>query len=145
MIKFEDFEAYVRDVIDGDTITVERGTLVLRIRVAHIDAPESGQPFSNEAREMLRKLCFQKFVHVHPIGADRYSRVIAEIRTEDCMDLSAEMIRTGMAWWLQGKKRDENYGEIESQAKVLKCGVHSIQNQQKPWNFRKKQQLFRAR
>jgi len=137
MIRFESFEAWVRDVIDGDTITIERGRLVMRIRIAHIDAPESGQAFCAEARDLLRKLVFHQWVHVHPIGSDRYSRIIAEVRNEGCEDVSEEMIRTGMAYWLQGKKRDQHYGEIEAAARGLQCGVHSLRNQQRPWDFRK--------
>ena len=136
-IRWEDFVAYVRNVIDGDTITVERGSLVLTVRIAHIDAPESGQELANESRDLLRKLCYQKFVHVHPIGSDRYSRIIAEIRTENNLDCSAELIRQGLAWWLQGKKRDENYGLIEQAARENRVGLHALRNVEKPWNYRK--------
>lgn len=145
MIRFEDFEAYVRNVVDGDTITVERGRFVLSVRIAHIDAPESGQAFCVESRDLLKSLVGGQWVHVHPLCGDRYGRIVAEIRNEGCKDISAEMIRKGMAWWLQGKKRDEGYGEIEAEARDRKVGVHSIRNQEKPWNYRKNKNGFKTK
>lgn len=144
-IRFENFQGWCRNVIDGDTITVERGSLVITIRLAHIDAPESGQELADQARDLVRELCFEKWVQVCPIGSDRYSRIVAEIRTADGLDVSAEMLRVGLAWWLRGKKRDENYGLIEREARENRVGLHGLVGQERPWNYRKNRFGIRRR
>lgn len=136
-IKWENFKGWCRGVSDGDSITVERGSLVLKIRLAHVDAPESGQPLAAEARDVVKEWCFEQWVHVHPIGSDRYGRIVAEIKTMQGLDVSAELLRLGLAWWKPMKKRDESYGHIQEQARKERVGLHGLKGQIKPWEYRK--------
>ncbi len=48
--------ALVRRVLDGDTIEVQIGENTFRLRYIGIDSPEDGQPFSQEASDLNRRL-----------------------------------------------------------------------------------------
>lgn len=145
MILFEEFEAIVKVVSDGDTITVAAGVHLFHIRLAHIDAPEDGQPYCLEAKRALSKMIYGKTVKVKPIGHDRYSRLIAEVRMMDDIDVSAYMIGEGWAWWYDLTKRNEFYGEIEREAREQRVGLWVDKNPEAPWMYRKRKEVTRKR
>ncbi len=69
----------VSRVVDGDTIDV---TGVGRIRLADVDAPESGQPGYAEAKNYLTTLVFGKQVYLDVddvYGTDRYDRWVCVV------------------------------------------------------------------
>lgn len=138
MILFEEFEAQVKVVSDGDTITVAAGVHLFHVRLAHIDAPEDGQPYCLESKRALSKMVYNQTVKVKPIGHDRYSRLIAEVRTMDDIDVSAYMISEGWAWWYDPTKRNEFYGEIEREAQQNRVGIWALNYVEAPWEWRKK-------
>lgn len=137
MILFERFDAIVMKVTDGDTITVTAGVHMFHIRLAHIDAPEDGQPFCLESKRALSALIYGKTVEVKPIGTDRYSRLVAEVKIEMVGDVSEFMIRNGYARWYDRKKRNEYYGFLEEEARKSKVGMWALNYQETPWDFRK--------
>ena len=52
-------EGRVVGISDGDTITVlTPGKEQVRVRLAEIDTPESGQPYGTRARQVLSELVF---------------------------------------------------------------------------------------
>jgi len=51
-------------VHDGDTITVVRDKTRVRVRLRGVDAPEKGQPFGRDARQLTSKLVLGKQVRV---------------------------------------------------------------------------------
>ena len=138
MVRWECFEANVRRVVDGDTIVIERGNLVMTIRVAHCDAPESGQPWAANAWQRLRDLIGHMPVKVRPIAADRYSRIVAEIETGDGHDCALELVKDGLAFWLPGKKRREDIGEAEQEAQRAGRGIWSERTMVRPKEFRQR-------
>lgn len=80
-------------VIDGDTIEIG-GT---RIRLAGIDAPELDQPYGKNAKWTLVGLC--KGVQIRAVfsGDLSHDRTVATCYLPDGRDLSAEMVRLGVA------------------------------------------------
>lgn len=145
MILFEEFEAIVKVVSDGDTVTVAAGVHLFHVRLAHIDAPEDGQPYGLEAKRALSKMIYGKTVKVKPIGHDRYSRLVAEVRTMDDIDVSAYMIGEGWAWWYDPVKRNEFYGEIEREAREERVGLWADKHPEAPWVYRKRKEVIRKR
>ena len=93
-------------VIDGDTVEIN-GT---RIRLAGIDAPELEDPYGKVARAALIRLCRGVTVRAVTEGQQSYNRLVATCFLPDGRDLSAEMVRMGMAldWsgFSRGKYRD---------------------------------------
>ena len=80
-------------VIDGDTIDIG-GT---RIRLAGIDAPEMDHPYGKSARSALIRMCKGQHIRAEFHGAISHERNMATCYLPDGRDLSAEMVRLGMA------------------------------------------------
>jgi micrococcal nuclease len=80
-------------VIDGDTIDI-CGT---RIRLAGIDAPEMDHPYSKSAKWALVNLCKGQEVRAIFEGDLSHDRTVATCFLPDGRDLSAEMVKAGMA------------------------------------------------
>ena len=80
-------------VIDGDTIDIA-GT---RIRLAGIDAPEMDHPHGRKAKWALVNLCRGHEIRAVLDGDFSYERSVATCYLPDGRDLSAEMVRAGMA------------------------------------------------
>lgn len=66
-------------ISDGDTITVLSNRKQIKVRMAGIDAPEIGQPFSHKAKKELASLIFNKQVKVEARKTDRYGRTIGDV------------------------------------------------------------------
>ena len=80
-------------VIDGDTIVINK----IHIRLAGIDAPELDQPFGKVAKSALVKFCRGQVVTAYTDGSFSHERTVARCYLPDGRDLSAEMVKAGLA------------------------------------------------
>jgi endonuclease YncB( thermonuclease family) len=80
-------------VEDGDTIYMGP----CAIRLAGIDAPELDQPYGAKAKFALVALCKGQKVTAVFSGEQSYTREVATCFLEDGRDLSAEMVKLGLA------------------------------------------------
>ena len=80
-------------VVDGDTIKIKGR----QIRLFGIDAPEIDHPYGRIAKSALIKLCGGKIVCAEVMEEDDHGRTVARCRLEDQRDLSAEMVKQGLA------------------------------------------------
>jgi micrococcal nuclease len=80
-------------VIDGDTLDI-RG---MRIRLAGVDAPEMDQPYGKTAKWALVKLCKGQEIRAVFDGDLSHDRTVATCYLPDGRDLSAEMVKAGLA------------------------------------------------
>lgn len=87
----------VLKVIDGDTFDATDGTIRFRVRIAGMDTPEKGTPFSKLATAELKNRIEGKKVEIRPVGSkmDRYNRTLAQV-TVDGRDIGIEMIEKGL-------------------------------------------------
>ncbi len=138
------FSGRVVGVTDGDSIDVLVKGKSLKVRLAHIDAPEKrkSQPFAQQSKQALAALCFGKEVQVIPSGYDRYRRLIAVIITPEKSNANLEMIRQGMAWHYKIYSSDECYAEAESLARQNKKGLWAEKQPIPPWTWRKPKRIF---
>jgi endonuclease YncB( thermonuclease family) len=118
---------------DGGTIKLDGTTW----RLWGIDAPETKQwcgdyPAGALATGMLVKLMNGKSITCDDRGPDRYGRTIGLCRAAGD-DLSAAMVRLGMAWAFVRYSRD--YVQLEDQARAEKLGVHA-HDCQPAWEWR---------
>jgi endonuclease YncB( thermonuclease family) len=125
--------AWAQTVTDGDTIKLSGTTW----RLWGIDAPESKQwcsdyPAGVLATDTLVKLMKGKTIACEDCGLDRYGRTIGLCRA-DGDDLSAAMVRLGMAWAFVRYSRD--YVELEQRARAEGLGVHA-HGCQPAWEWR---------
>ncbi len=134
-----DFSAKVIRIIDGDTLEVLYGELPVMIRLAHIDCPEKRgkQPFGNKAKQALSNLCFGQNVEIKYDSKDRNGRYICVIFNEDGLNVNKEMIRLGLAWHYKKYSSNQEYAELEKEARNSKIGLWSDPNPVPPWEWRK--------
>lgn len=84
-------------IADGDTVTLlAAGNKQHRIRLAEIDAPESGQAFNRKSRDSLNRMCAGQSASVHVQHIDRYALVVGRVVCSG-VDTSVEQVRSGMA------------------------------------------------
>lgn len=117
----------VTRVVDGDTFDVRPG---VRVRLWGIDAPESKQLCADgwrageAASSALRSLVSGKEVACEDRSKDRYSRMIGLCRAGG-KDVSAEMVRLGLAWAFVRYSAD--YVGDEAKARLAVIGIWAHQ------------------
>lgn len=145
------FSAQVIGISDGDTMEVLYEKNPLKIRLAHIDAPEKkgSQPFGNNAKQALSALCFGRYVTVIGGRNDRYHRLIAVIINDKNQNINKEMLKLGMAWHYKKYSQDADYAQLENQARRKRIGLWLDKNPIEPWLWRKlkknESQYFKSR
>lgn len=96
----------VTEVIDGDTVRVQRGTTVHTVRIIGIDAPELHHPseppqfLASESSAALSEMVTNRSVRLvadDRAGVDRFGRELSYLELEDGTDLGAQLISQGLA------------------------------------------------
>ena len=105
--------------------------------MAEIDCPEKAQPFGNRAKQFTSSQIYQKTVNYVVTDIDRYGRAIAMIYYDDNKYLSAELVRSGMAWHYKRYSKSKELAELEIKAREDKIGLWSHPNPIKPSEWRK--------
>ncbi len=84
-----------------------------QIRLFGVDAPELDHPHGKNAKWALHNLCKGHLVRAEGINADTHGRTVARCTLPDGRDLSAEMVKQGLAidW---PKFSDGEYRELEA-------------------------------
>jgi micrococcal nuclease len=94
-------ESAVRSVTDGDTLVLADGR---RVRLAQVDAPETGACFGSQSTQALRALVEGREVTVRrPENGperDRYGRTLGEVSVSGT-SVNEELVRSGAAAWYQ--------------------------------------------
>lgn len=80
-------------VIDGDSLVIKK----TQIRLFGIDAPELDHPWGLTAKWALVALCKGQTVRAEIREQDHYGRTVARCFLSDGRDLSAEMVKQGLA------------------------------------------------
>jgi len=80
-------------ITDGDTITIKQ----TQIRLFGVDAPELNHPYGKKAKWALHKLCKGQVVRAEITDVDHHGRTVAQCFLPDGRDLSAEMVKQGLA------------------------------------------------
>jgi endonuclease YncB( thermonuclease family) len=147
-------EGTVVKVADGDTITVlDSNRQQHRVRLAGIDAPEKGQPFSNASRKRLSELLAGKQGRVEFTKYDRYGRIVGKawVTPLDCprcgktLDVGLAQVTMGMAWWYryyaheQSPEDQARYEFAEREARTKNAGLWRDKNPEPPWEWRRAQ------
>lgn len=127
----------VRQVVDGDTIVVEKAGAQETVRVLGIDTPETQysergeECYSAEATERARALLLHTQVVLHQdetqAERDAYDRLLAYVELADSTDFGARMIEEGYAkeYTFKGQayERQSTYKRIEEEAQESSIGL----------------------
>lgn len=149
----EEWRVHVVRVLDGDSFQVVDETGQRHgVRIAHIDAPEHGQPHSQASRRHLSSLVMGQAVRLVWHKRDVHGRLLARVfvRRADCAqctekDAGLSQLEAGMAWWYRAFRREQTpeeqgyYEYAEFDARMRKLGLWAIPDPVAPWLWRSKQ------
>jgi endonuclease YncB( thermonuclease family) len=135
-------QGQVTAIVDGDSFTLVSQKLPVRIRLLAVAVPEGSQAYAGVARQHLSDLILNKYVVV------RYSALqdflIGQVLMGD-MDIGAQMIRDGVAWY--DKSDERMLSETERQLYAL--SMDAARNEHRglwqdaapvaPWDYRNAQ------
>ena len=133
------FAGKVIKVVDGDTIDVLTDDMeTIRIRFSGIDTPERGQPFGNNATQMVKELVAGEIVRIVPQGDDRYDRTVGDIYYDGTL-INLSLVKAGLAWhYVKYAPDDTALREAEQQAREMRSGLWgSSHGAIAPWDWRK--------
>ena len=134
-----EIRGHVVAIADGDTFTLlTQEKQQVKIRLAEIDAPESGQPFGNRSKQLLSSLLYGEDVLVRVQTTDRYGRTVGRPYVGD-LDICEEMVRMGAAWAYREYLRDRGLLTLEEEAKAQERGLWGLSAAQNtpPWEWRR--------
>jgi len=131
-----DFSGKVVAVADGDTITVMRDLVPVKLRLLEIDAPEKKQAFGARSKQSLSDLCFNKTATLIEKGRDRYGRTLARVSCEG-VDANAEQVRRGMAWVYDRYVTDRALYAVQTEARDAGRGLWADPDAVPPWQWRR--------
>lgn len=80
-------------VIDGDSLVIRK----TQVRIFGVDAPELNHPFGKKAKWAMVALCKGKQIRAEVTEIDAHGRTVARCYLPDGRDLSAEMVKQGLA------------------------------------------------
>ncbi|MBN2866364.1 MAG: thermonuclease family protein [Thiotrichales bacterium] len=131
-------EGQVVKVTDGDTIVVRdsQSQREHKIRLLHIDAPESRQEYGAESTAALKKRIAGKHVTVEYSQLDRYKRVLGVVKQRDD-NINHWMVANGHAWHYKQYSSSRAFSLAESGAKQSQSGLWRSATPTPPWEWRK--------
>lgn len=122
---------------DGDTVVIlDDDNVPHTIRVADIDCPEQGQPFSSKAKLFVSNEIFGKHVEIKSKGKDRYGRIIGFV-LYDGKNLSLELLKNGLAWHYSYFSDNKHMANLERLARKNKIGLWIDEHPINPYQWRK--------
>lgn len=130
-------EGKVIRVDDGDTfeLLIENNKTI-KIRMEGIDAPERGMPYYRVAKNFLLNQISGETVKVEITDKGPYNRYIGLTYHND-KEMSAEMLREGMAWHFKKYNSHSHFAELEQLARENRVGLWEEENPVPPWIHRK--------
>jgi endonuclease YncB( thermonuclease family) len=126
-------------VADGDTLTLlTPARRQVKVRLAEIDTPETGQPYGSRAKQILSDLAFSKEARVEVTDTDRYGRAVGRLHV-GATDVNAEMVRRGAAWVYVQYNRDRSLLRVEAEARAARRGLWALPESERvpPWEWRR--------
>lgn len=126
-------------VTDGDSLKARCGEPgeyeQVTIRLAEVDAPESGQAYGQRSKQSLAGLCYQQQAAIKPVTKDRYGRTVARVQCQG-QDASAYQVGAGMAWVFVKYSTDPSLTPIEAAAMAAGVGLWADPQPVAPWAWR---------
>lgn len=80
-------------VVDGDSMVIQK----TQIRLFGVDAPELNHPNGIRAKRCLMAMCKGQSIRAEVLARDAHGRTVAICTLPDGRDLSAEMVKAGLA------------------------------------------------
>ncbi|MEQ9021545.1 MAG: thermonuclease family protein [Pseudomonadales bacterium] len=127
-------------VADGDTLTLlTSDKKQVRVRLAGIDCPESGQPWGGNATEALKAVLTGEPVIVEITDIDRYGRTVGRVYIKK-MNINRHLVQSGNCWTYTRYAKDKELSKLQDEAKEANRGLWRLPEVERmpPWEWRKK-------
>ncbi len=130
----------VLSITDGDTLKVrcdDTGPEVV-VRINSIDAPDKRQPFGDQSRKSLSKLCARQTIAVRQVDTeDDDDRIVADVQCRG-VDAGQHQVALGMAWVADHDAHPRhNLHTFQDAARLEKLGLWAGDAPQPPWEWRR--------
>ncbi|MDD0823627.1 thermonuclease family protein [Mannheimia sp. AT1] len=125
----------VVSISDGDTLTCLFDRKQIKVRLLHIDAPESSQPYGNRAKQALANQVFKQNVMLKSTGYDRYQRLLAEVYNDKGENINLKLVQQGMAWAYT--RTAKHYEQAQKHAQQARIGLWRDNSPIPPSEWRK--------
>ncbi|CAH6622511.1 TPA: thermonuclease family protein [Citrobacter braakii] len=134
-----DINGKIVRVLDGDTVEIMADSVLTRIRLNGIDAPEKAQPFGQRSKQALSEMVAGKTVLAAGEQYDKYGRLLATLML-DGRDVNAIQVYSGMAWVYRykGNATMPKYLRYERDARTARRGLWSEKEPVEPALWRKR-------
>lgn len=116
-------------VLDGDTLYIrDAGHQVQKLRLAGINAPEKGEPYSDSARDFLWQRAHRRFVTFYWYKTDKYERKVGKLVIDD-QDVNLALLKEGLAVWYRRFAKEQQavdrmlYEQAEQKARKRRLGI----------------------
>lgn len=136
LVSFDVHAASIAYFYDGDTVKIEDGGQVFKLRITDIDAPERSQSYGQKSRRALMKLCQNATISYQVTGLDKYQRRLGKLQCNQ-QDASLHMVQNGHAWFASRYSTDHTLLLAQQQAQQTRLGLWKAQNPTPPWKWRK--------
>lgn len=129
-------------VIDGDTVLFKPdhyspgSRAFLKVRLADIDAPESGQPHGEAATEALKARVLKRRAQLEIVATDAYGRKLGRL-TVYARSVNAELVRRGLAWASTRGGERHAMSALQREAQGERIGLWQDAAPTPPWAWRK--------
>lgn len=130
-----DLAPKITQFYDGDTVKIQDGLNVYKLRLTDIDAPETNQSYGKTAKRALTKLCKNADIQVYLSGIDKYQRNLGKLSCNN-QDASVFMISNGHAWFNRRYSMDYTLDLAEQTARTNKIGLWKRKKPMPPWQWR---------
>ncbi len=129
-------------VHDGDTLTMQSGSFLYKVRLSDVDAPEMGQVFGKQAHQYTEQMVLGSWVRVNVALIDRHGRRVGEVIVEDGWVLNEELVHAGFAWYYRVHPvRNDRLQKLEQYAFSKKLGLWVEPDPLPPWEFRRESRI----
>jgi endonuclease YncB( thermonuclease family) len=129
-------EAVVLQVFDGDTFDALTDFGTIRVRLWGMDAPESDQPYGDQAKELLQRTVANRRVVLEQTDTDPYGRLVCRVGI-DGFDVSQMMVRSGFAWAYEAYNNRRDTAGYQKEAQLSRRGLWMDESPIPPWEWRK--------
>ena len=130
-------QGVVSRVTDGDSLWLTpAGKKPIEVRLRDIDAPESCQPWGEQARAALSELALNKVATLQISGRDSYGRTLGVLMIDD-LNVGKTLVENGHAWSTRSRWDQGPLVKQERMARSLGRGLHAQGGAVMPRDFRR--------